>query len=192
MPEPTNFTILCVCTGNVCRSPAVERLLALGLGPEVVVASAGTHALVGQPIAPPVDALLREAGADSTGFAARPLSEALLRPADLVLTMTMQQRSDVVVLWPRAVRRTFTLKEFARLLGECDPAMLPTGSVADRLRAAIPLAAARRRHLPDPDVDDVIDPYGRSDAVHAATFADIERAVARIGRILAPDERRIE
>ena len=43
------FSILTVCTGNVCRSPAVERLLASKLGPTVSVASAGTHALVGHP-----------------------------------------------------------------------------------------------------------------------------------------------
>ena len=29
------FTILAVCTGNVCRSPAAERLLAYKLGPTV-------------------------------------------------------------------------------------------------------------------------------------------------------------
>ena len=29
------FSILAVCTGNVCRSPAVERLLASKLGPTV-------------------------------------------------------------------------------------------------------------------------------------------------------------
>jgi hypothetical protein len=43
------FAILCVCTGNVCRSPAAERLLAARLGPGVVVASAGTVAALGGP-----------------------------------------------------------------------------------------------------------------------------------------------
>jgi hypothetical protein len=33
------FSILAVCTGNVCRSPAVERLLANQLGPTVSVSS---------------------------------------------------------------------------------------------------------------------------------------------------------
>ena len=54
------FSILVVCTGNVCRSPAAERLLASKLGSTVQVASAGTHALVGQPISEPMAALLRD------------------------------------------------------------------------------------------------------------------------------------
>ena len=57
------FSILAVCTGNVCRSPAVERLLASKLGPTVRVSSAGTHALVGHPISEPMAALLLETAA---------------------------------------------------------------------------------------------------------------------------------
>ena len=56
------FSILTVCTGNVCRSPAVERLLASKLGPTVSVASAGTHALVGHPISEPMAVLLQNSG----------------------------------------------------------------------------------------------------------------------------------
>jgi len=56
------FSILTVCTGNVCRSPAVERLLSTELGPTVQVSSAGTHALVGHPISQPMAALLTASG----------------------------------------------------------------------------------------------------------------------------------
>ena len=42
------FSILAVCTGNVCRSPAAERLLASKLGPSVRV-SLGGHACAGGP-----------------------------------------------------------------------------------------------------------------------------------------------
>jgi protein-tyrosine phosphatase len=40
----------------------------------------------------------------------------MLKEADLILPMTRNQRGLVVELWPAAVRRTFTLREFARLL----------------------------------------------------------------------------
>ena len=53
MSEPPELTILCICTGNVCRSPAAERLLAHALGPSVHVASAGTYALAGQAVLAP-------------------------------------------------------------------------------------------------------------------------------------------
>mgnify|MGYP002738687724 CR=1 FL=1 len=48
------YRILTVCTGNVCRSPAAERLLEHTLNPSVTVRSAGTRALVGEPIHPPM------------------------------------------------------------------------------------------------------------------------------------------
>jgi protein-tyrosine phosphatase len=114
--SPSIFTILAVCTGNVCRSPAVERLLLTKLGLTVRVTSAGTHALVGHQISEPIAALLRESGAEPEGFRAQNLSVQMLKEADLILPMTRNQRGLVVELWPAAVRRTFTLREFARLL----------------------------------------------------------------------------
>jgi protein-tyrosine phosphatase len=173
-----NFSILAVCTGNVCRSPAVERLLTNKLGSTVKVSSAGTHALVGHPISEPMTALLREGGLEDQPFEARRLSEQMLKEADLVLTLTRAQRGLVVELWPAAVRRTFTLREFARLLSWVDPSALPTGSPADRLRVAIPLAAAERgRERTSPDEDDVVDPFRLSDEVYAESFDQISSAV---------------
>ncbi|MEM6902303.1 MAG: low molecular weight phosphotyrosine protein phosphatase, partial [Pseudomonadota bacterium] len=42
------YRILCVCTGNICRSPTAEGVLrakfaAAGLGHQVEIDSAGTH-----------------------------------------------------------------------------------------------------------------------------------------------------
>jgi protein-tyrosine phosphatase len=184
VPDDT-FSILTVCTGNVCRSPAVERLLATELGPTVSVASAGTHALVGHPISEPMAMLLRNRGIDTLPFEARRLSEQMLREADLVLPLTRAQRSLVVELWPAAVRRTFTLREFARLLRWVDPAALPAGGPADRLRAAIGLAAAERgRERTSADEDDVVDPFRLSEEVYADSFAQITSAVDVIVGVL--------
>jgi protein-tyrosine phosphatase len=180
MPEDV-FKILAVCTGNVCRSPAVERLLASQLGPSVSVRSAGTHALVGHPISEPMAALIRQAGVEPEPFAARGLSEQMLKEANLILTMTRAQRGLVVELWPAAVRRTFTLREFARLLSWVDPSALPQGMPAERLRAAIPLAVAERgRERRSPDEDDVIDPFRLSNAVYVESFAQIRAAIDRV------------
>jgi protein-tyrosine phosphatase len=176
-----SFSILAVCTGNVCRSPAVERLLAAKLGPTVTVRSAGTHALVGHPISDPMAALLADSGIEPDSFEARRLSENMLKEANLVLTMTRAQRGLVVELWPPAVRRTFTLREFARLLSLVDPAALSAGSPAERLKGAIPLAAAGRgRQQVPPEEDDVVDPFRLSNAVYAASFAQIRSAVDSI------------
>jgi protein-tyrosine phosphatase len=182
------FSILAVCTGNVCRSPAVERLLANKLGPTVSVSSAGTHALVGHPISEPMAALLRDGGVAPDLFKAQRLSEQMLKEADLILTMTRAQRGLVVDVWPAAVRRTFTLREFARLLGWVDHSTLPTGTPAERLGAAIPLAAAERgRERRRRDEDDVTDPFRLSDRVYADSFAQIMSAVDSIVHMIVPD-----
>lgn len=184
--------VLAVCTGNICRSPAVERLLAAGLGaaypgapggglaPAVVVASAGTGALVGSPVAPPMAALLREHGAVTEGFVARRLTAAMVAEADLVLALTRRHRSSVVELVPSAVRRTFTLREFARLVTAVDPAQLPgaDSTTADRLAALVP-AAALQRGFPAGD-DDVVDPYGGSAALYRRSFDQLAPAVRAI------------
>jgi protein-tyrosine phosphatase len=176
-----SFSVLAVCTGNVCRSPAVERLLASKLGPSVTVSSAGTHALVSHPISDPMAALLLDSGVEADPFEARRLSEDMLKEADLVLTMTRAQRGLVVELWPAAVRRAFTLREFARLLNRVDAAALPAGPPGERLRAAIPLAAAGRgSKRVSPDEDDVVDPFRLSAAVYAESFAQITSAVDAI------------
>jgi low molecular weight protein-tyrosine phosphatase len=172
------FSILTVCTGNVCRSPAVERLLARDLGPTVIVSSAGTNALVGQPISEPMARLLRDNGVEAAAFTARRLTETLVKDADLVLTLTRAQRSLVVELWPPAVRRSFTLREFARLLDQIDRSALPEGNPAERLAAAMPLAAAQRGHRQgSAQADDVVDPYRLCDKIYAASFKEIISAV---------------
>lgn len=183
MTESAPLTVLCVCTGNVCRSPAAERLLAAALGPTVTVASAGTHALAGQPFSPPMDRLAIAGGADPVGFVARQLSPAHLGEADLVLGMAREHRSAAVELLPAAVRRSFTLREYARLLGGIDPDLLLAGSPAERARASLPLAAAQRRRSGAAE-DDVADPYRRAEAAYARAFTDIEQAVRSIAGVL--------
>lgn len=187
-PAPARpFTVLTVCTGNICRSPAVERLLAARLGPDadVRVVSAGTGALVGHPVSGPMVPLMTAAGAAAEGFAARQLTAEMVREADLVLPLTRRHRSAVVELLPAAVRRTFTLLELARLAGTVDPGAIPAGSPAERLTALVPLLAgerARHHHRPGFD-DDVPDPYRQGDAVYAKVFAAIEPAVDVIARL---------
>jgi protein-tyrosine phosphatase len=188
-PSKDAFSVLTVCTGNICRSPAVERLLAQKLGPTISVSSAGTHALVGHPISAPMARLLRNSGAEDGGFAARRLTEKLVKDADLVLTLTRAQRRFVVELWPPAVRRTFTVREFARLLRQLDPSVLTDGSPAERLRIAMPLAAMERGvRQALVEGDDIVDPFGLSDEVYAVSFAEIAAAVNVIVARLLTDK----
>lgn len=186
MAEHEGFSIVCVCTGNICRSPAAERLLAHALGPTVTVTSAGSHAMVGQPLSPPMDTLVSAVGAEPEDFAARQLDPGVLLGADLVLAMTRSHRSAVVELAPATVRRCFTLREYARLLGQLTPAELPAGSPAERARASLRPAAARRR-LTALNRDDIGDPYRRGDLAYQTAFDEIRSAVEQIAAVLCSD-----
>ena len=186
IPARATLELLVVCTGNICRSPAAERLLDAGLGPDsgVRVHSAGTGALAGYPVSPPMVPLIMAAGAAGDGFAARQLTAGMVRDAGLVLALTREHRSRVVDLYHAAVRRTFTLRELGRLVRGVDPAALPVGSPAERLAALAPLASAQRgRHPVAPSEDDVLDPYRRSERVYADVFAQIQEATDAILRL---------
>ncbi|ANJ26267.1 hypothetical protein [Agromyces aureus] len=178
------MNVLVVCTGNICRSPVAEQVLAARLadaGAEgVSVSSAGTGALVGHPMTPEAAMLSVRYGADPAGHAARQLTEQLVLDADLVLTATRAHRAQVAELVPRAARRAYTLREFARVVayladeGELDadldaasadlilnrPSSSPAPQgldpthpgIADRLQRATD-AAARSRGLAPPPSD---------------------------------------
>lgn len=125
MNEPA-VRILTVCTGNICRSPVAERLLAARLGDRAEVTSAGTRAVVGAPIDPGMASLLDTAGEASGGFAARQLTATQIRDADLVLALTRAHRARILEEVPAALRRTFTLLEFARIVASPTCRAAPT------------------------------------------------------------------
>jgi protein-tyrosine phosphatase len=179
--------ILVVCTGNICRSPAAALLLGRRTDDTVTVGSAGTAAVVGHDVSAPMAALLQERGVDTAGFAARAVTAAMVAEAALVVTMTREQRSHVVRLDPRAVRRTFTLLELATLLADAPVTAEPTEDDATRLSRLPDLAASRRGLvLTSRTPLDVPDPFGRPERVYRRTLAAIEPAVEKIARAVHP------
>ncbi|MGY1606519.1 MULTISPECIES: arsenate reductase/protein-tyrosine-phosphatase family protein [unclassified Geodermatophilus] len=178
--------VLVVCTGNICRSPAAELLLRAGLGPAagVEVTSAGLSAPVGEPVAEPMARLLRAQGVDPGVSTARQVQPGAVRDADLVLTMTAAQRRAVVTSVPSAVRRTFTLVEFADVAALVGVARLP-GGPAERIAAALRAApVARAQRTGTTAEDDIEDPYGRSEDVFSRVLDRIDGAVERLLREL--------
>lgn len=184
-----NFTVLTVCTGNLCRSRLAELVLAQRFAgvPEVNLRSAGTHAARGR--------LMPEAAREIAGYMgvkdirpqrARQVSEDLLSGADVVLAMTREHRRELVEIYPRVVRRIFTIREFASLAAVTrddeivSEGALPTADKVTRLRAAIGATARRRsrRRAPDhPLDDDVIDPYGCDRDIYALSALQLAPAV---------------
>lgn len=188
-PDPR---ILVVCTGNVCRSPLIERLLRPALrqafGPgAVAVESAGTGALVDAPMDEQAAGVLRDLGGDPTGFVARHLTEPMVARATLVLTATRAHRAAVVRLHPRALRYTFTVRELAALVELVDAASLPE-EPGPRLTRLTELAREQRGRLArrDPEDLDVTDPYRQPDHVYAQMREQVEPAVAALLQALVP------
>jgi protein-tyrosine phosphatase len=164
------FQLLFVCTGNICRSPMAERLaaaaLATRLGADasrVVVHSAGTWGHEGSPMEPFALDTLSRLGLDaglSGAFRARELTSEMVESADLVLVASREHRAAVVTMVPRAVTRTFTLREFSRLATGVEAGVLPA-DVVERGRALVAAVAGRRGLVAaGPEGDDLADPYG--------------------------------
>ncbi|MDQ1584390.1 MAG: low molecular weight protein-tyrosine phosphatase [Microbacteriaceae bacterium] len=190
MADVGPFTILVVCTGNICRSPAAAELLRRKLPPEqgFDVQSAGTRAIAGAPVAAPMAALLAQEGIAVTGFAARQLTPGLLQGASLVLTMTRAHRATAAAMHPPAVTRAFTLREFAAILTHPDGFTATAGSsLVERAAAATRLASTHRTRLKpgrSAEEDDVIDPFGQTGAIYQASFDQLRPAVETILKVL--------
>lgn len=172
--------VLTVCTGNICRSPVAEYLLNQAFAGEVAASSAGTGTRPGWPIAPEMAALLAADGIATEGYGSRPVTGVLLNNAELVLPLTREHRSRLVSLAPAVLRRTFTLRELARLAEQIPDADWPAGaSSAGRLRALVTLAPKHRRPVPL-EADDIDDPYGLAQADYERAYAEVKDAVTRL------------
>lgn len=203
-PHAEPFRILVVCEGNVCRSPLAAALLRDALARDdnataiaTATASAGTRALVASPAHPDTVTIADRlgVGADTRAHVARQIDGALAAGADLIVTATQQQRAEIAQLEPRALRRAFTLREFAHVLASLDLAEITDelsaqgGRVPDaagRLRALVSFAGAMRGAVPPlaPEEFDVVDPYRRGMEVHELAAAQITAAVGAIAEVL--------
>ncbi|SFF61344.1 arsenate reductase/protein-tyrosine-phosphatase family protein [Blastococcus tunisiensis] len=184
-------SLLFVCTGNLCRSAAADRMLtawAMRSGRSVAVRSAGTLARPGRPIHPSTARALRAHGVSGDGFTSHRLSEDDVDWADLVLTMTAEHREEVVALNPRAMQKCFTVLEAAALSravveqqlrlasGRRGPAVAAAWRET-RLRFARPLG---------PDFD-VVDPIDEPEDLHADVVDQIAVALGYITPLLEED-----
>jgi len=203
--SPTPVRILTVCTGNICRSPVAERLLQAGLDQVLPggfeVRSAGTRAMVGYPIQPLSADVVNMYGGTDKGFAARQLTPKILRDTDIVLTMTSKHRGEVLQLDASLLKRTFTIREFARMLEaleERDAAASGTSEAAGTagepgtaapdagtLWRGLPARLASVRHLAlaaDSADNEVVDPYKRSPEVYRQMEDELAPAILTILR----------
>jgi protein-tyrosine phosphatase len=158
------FTVLFVCTGNICRSPMAEALFRARVDPAlpIVAASAGTTGLTGWGMDQPSAIVLRQLGGEPDGHSAQRLTRDLIASSDLILTAETTHRDAVIGADPSARDRAYTMREFGRIGAGLQP--LPEPPTADTLRARVAEVAARRAaEAPArPRYDDIGDPYAAS------------------------------
>jgi protein-tyrosine phosphatase len=183
----TPGSVLVVCTGNVCRSPYIERRLRHELaGSGIEVSSAGTRALVGRDMDAGTRELLQHSGIYVEGFTARELTAELVSGADLVVAAAREHRAAAARLHPAAMRRTFTLRDLADLLSGVSAGELGApacgvswarhvAETASRRRAEVP---ARQHGV------DLTDPIGGPPSVFAQMAAEVDDSLVPVVRAL--------
>jgi len=107
-------SVLFVCTGNICRSPIAEGLFRrlLGNRKEIEVASAGVHAVHGQPPSLYAVQVCEEEGVDISGLRSQPLTAALIDRATHIFAMTGAHLETIQMLFPQGAEKSFLLREF--------------------------------------------------------------------------------
>jgi len=156
----SDFVLLFVCTGNICRSPMAEGIMKELILDEyemgrpvspMEVLSAGTHALDGNPASDYAVMVAGEHGIDLSGHRSRMVTEDLLDRADLVLTMEENHTRFIKCMTP-GVEHVYELKRYGV---DDEP---PEGSV------------------------DVMDPIGMDRSVYAEVFDELEKEIRRVSR----------
>ncbi len=185
--------ILVICTGNICRSPFIEHVLRDGLdrvwGPgQVVVSSAGTHGLTGEPMTAESAAQLGVLKPSAEDFRARRLSVTDLCDADVIITATRAHRSAAVRMVPTALRRTVTLAEVALAAGAVPTATAVCPDISAWLRAVSAAVVAHRPALVDtaPADLDLEDPYGHEVVAYQEMAQLVSQWMPSVLAVLSP------
>lgn len=197
MRNGSRFDVLFVCHANICRSPMAEHLARRAieqsfghLGAALSVSSAGTHTGGGAAMHPSTAQVLMERGIVAPPWISRSLTAAMVAEAGLVLAAGRAQRSRCVELEPRALRRTFTFRQFARIAGVLPPAVPDSGIPPEaRFREAVERVGKWRNRVQprSADADDIVDPVRQPieafRACAAAMEGDLNTILTAVGRL---------
>ncbi len=178
------MTVLCVCSYNRTRSVMMAALLQHHLAPfgvDVLVHSAGTRADGGPPTRETVK-LLRNLGIDVGDRVGRPIDQALVAGADLIVTAEQEHVINIAGRWPAAFSSTFTLPELVertRVTGARSGAPIDDWKTA--LNDGRPAGFA---YLDDRSFGEIDDPTGRDRRTWAASFDQINDLTKRLAKAI--------
>lgn len=109
--------ILFVCTGNTCRSPMAEAILKFKSHHNIEVKSAGLFASEGSAASTYTRLVLEENGMmgdHKSSF----LTDEKVEWATYIFTMTNSHKQEILIRYPNAEAKVFTLKEYVNKTGD--------------------------------------------------------------------------
>jgi protein-tyrosine phosphatase len=162
------MNVLIVCTGNICRSPFAERLLAARLaesGVPATVASCGTDAVAGcKPVERTLQVARQQYHLDLADHRARQITAEMVDASDLLLAMTGEHVRLVVRRYPGAAAKTITMRAAAWRSGVLRRVALGGEQWIAQLVGGSGIGSPS---------DDVVDPYGGPLRLFRAVADDI-------------------
>ncbi|WP_151831528.1 low molecular weight protein-tyrosine-phosphatase [Acinetobacter ursingii] len=100
--------ILVVCVGNICRSPMAEYFFKQSY-PHLNIESAGISGLIGEGADAKAIQCMDALNIDMRPHIARKLNSDLIKKADLILVMSLNQQKHLEQTWPFAKGKVFRL-----------------------------------------------------------------------------------
>lgn len=114
------FSILFVCTGNMCRSPLAEGILRKKIEEEIsaelkdmiIIQSCGTYAYEGNKPSENSIKVAKQNGLDISRIRSKAINKMIVDEADLILALSVEHLNFIVENYYSAKNKTFLLKLF--------------------------------------------------------------------------------
>lgn len=111
--------IMFVCTGNICRSAMAhcymqKKVYDLGKENEYLISSCGTNAINGEHSTVSALEVMKKYNCDLSNHRATNIIDSDISSYDLIITMTIVHKKNVISLYPNLNGKVFTLKEYVK------------------------------------------------------------------------------
>lgn len=178
--------VLMVCTGNICRSPAMHYVAAARWEDAAEVTSAGTYAEIGMDATREIRRSAAGAGVHIPRHRPSQLTAERVAQSQLVLVATANHERWITHEMGAAQPHVFGLKQAAELASTAPPPV--GGTPAERLANAAAALRAEQDRNPVP-LRTLEDPWARPQEVYDEVYGEIEGAIETITRWARLDER---
>ncbi|MFV0632616.1 hypothetical protein [Demequina sp.] len=173
----TPARVTMVCTGNICRSPAMHYLAKREWRDAAEVTSAGIYAEIGMDVPSPMRRAAERHSLTIPRHRPTQLDRGILSRADLVLVATQQHARWIEQEWGSAAPHVFVIKEAAELSRTADA---PAGSSPAARLAAAAASLHQARTVTPVALRSLDDPWARDQATYDRVMDEIVDDLAEL------------